>query len=198
MAVAVHNGAKLGSLFGLKLGGQVHSTARYGAVAQVAQGHNGVNPLRGKIGNAASGRLDLVFKLQALHVCRGSAVAGRGGGDAEDADVTTAALQHRSGAVAACAHARQQGLGRVLAHDIGAQHRKLGRLGICAQHFLTEVELMVAQAHSVVACGVHELDGRGALGERHDRHALRRIACINQQAVGGGGVQGRHVVDANG
>ena len=57
---------------------------------------------------------------------------------------------------------------------------------------------MVAQAHGVVTCGVHELDGRGALGERHDRHALRRIARINQQAVGGRGVQGRDIVDTNG
>ena len=63
MAMTVHDGAEHGGLFGLKLGGQVHSAARHGAVAQVAQGHDGVDPLRSKVGNAAAGRLDLVFKL---------------------------------------------------------------------------------------------------------------------------------------
>ena len=90
-------------------------------------------------------------------------MAGRGGGDAENADVTAGALQHRSCAVTACAHARQQRVARVLAHDVGAQHRELSRLGVCEQHFLAEIELVVAQAHGVIACGAHKLDGRGAL-----------------------------------
>ena len=157
--MAVHDGAEHGGLFGLKLGGKVHSTARHGTVAQVAQGHDGIDPLRGKVGDAAPSRLDLVFKLQTLDVCRRGAVAGRGGGDAENADVAAGALQHCSCAVAACTHTRQQRVARILAHDIGAQHRELSRLGVCEQYLLTEVELVVAQAHGVVARGVHKLDG---------------------------------------
>ena len=90
-------------------------------------------------------------------------MAGRGGGDAENADVAAGALQHRSRAVAACTHARQQRVARVRAHDIGAQHRELSRLGVCEQHFLAEIELVVTQTHGVITRGVHKLDGRGAL-----------------------------------
>ena len=74
-------------------------------------------------------------------------------------------------------------LARRLDDNVARENGELRLAHALLRHVLTVIELMIAEAHRVVAHGVHELNGRRALAEIHEIIVLYRVARVEQQHI---------------
>ena len=72
---------------------------------------------------------------------------------------------------------------------VGAEDREVRLLHVFLKLREAVVELMVAEAGDIVACGVHQLDGVRALAQGNGSLALTVVAGIGQNNVGACGLQ---------
>ena len=150
--------------------------------AQVAQADDEVAPGGLQLVHLLLGTLIELLalqELQALHILGIGLGSGLGGGQAEHADLL-AALQFKD------LVGLEDGLAGALVHQVGTQDGELSLVGQFLQVVPAVVELMVAGAHGVIARGIHELDGRGALVQVDQRVALDGVAGGEEQDRGAG------------
>ena len=131
---------------------------------------------------------------QALDVVGVGLGHGLGGVQTKDAHLANVGLK---GHVVA-----KDGLPALGVDDVGGQDGELGggRIGLQRLHLV--VELVVARGGGVIARGVHEGHGAGALVQAHQSGALAEITGGEQQHAGSGGLkvllQGGHAGSADG
>ena len=74
-------------------------------------------------------------------------------------------------------------LSRCLDHDVAGEHRESSLTHSLQSNVLPVVELVIAEAHRVIADRVHELHRRGSLAEIHQIVVLNGIACIQNDHI---------------